>query len=42
MVNIEQPFIYYKMVKIRGRDITVQVDFLSGEYGGTSEKSIFR
>ncbi len=35
--NAEQPFIYYKVVKVQGRDITVQVDFLAGEYGGTGE-----
>ncbi|MGA9193361.1 MAG: hypothetical protein WBZ24_16665 [Anaerolineales bacterium] len=34
----EQPFIFYRVVRVEGRDITVEVDFLAGEYGGTGKR----
>jgi hypothetical protein len=34
----DQPFIFYRMVTIGDRDIRVEVDFLAGEYGGTSKQ----
>lgn len=33
-----QPFIYRRKITIDGNEITVQVDLLSGEYGGTGRK----
>jgi len=33
-----QPFIFHRTVVMGDRSITVQVDFLSGEYGGTGKK----
>jgi hypothetical protein len=33
-----QPFIFLRTVNVNGRDITVHVDFLSGEYGGTTKQ----
>ena len=32
-----QPFIYRRQVNVDGNDITVQIDLLSGEYGGTGK-----
>lgn len=32
-----QPFIFYRTFKIEGQQITVEIDFLAGEYGGTSK-----
>jgi hypothetical protein len=37
-VDEEQPFIFYRNVTIEGQDITVEVDFLAGEYAGTGKK----
>lgn len=37
-VQGDQPFIFYRTLQIEGRAIKVEVDFLSGEYGGTSKK----
>jgi len=37
-VQGEQPFIFYRTLQIDEREITVEVDFLAGEYGGTSKK----
>lgn len=34
-VQGKQPFIFHRTVVMRDREIIVQVDFLSGEYGGT-------
>ena len=34
----EQPFIFYRKVKVGEQEYTVQVDFLAGEYGGTGKK----
>ncbi|MBM4334242.1 MAG: hypothetical protein FJ117_24050 [Deltaproteobacteria bacterium] len=34
----EQPFIFYRTVSVRGKEINVQVDLLAGEYEGTSTK----
>ena len=34
----EQPFIFYRVVRVEGRDVTVEVDFLAGEYGGTGRR----
>ncbi len=34
----DQPFIFYRTLQIDEREITVEVDFLAGEYGGTSKK----
>lgn len=34
----EQPFIYYRRVKIGSNELVVQVDLLAGEYGGTEKK----
>jgi hypothetical protein len=33
-----QPFIYHRTVMVNGRPISVEVDFLAGEYQGTSAK----
>ena len=33
----KQPFIFHRIVNVEGRDITVEVDFLAGEYGGTGK-----
>ena len=33
-----QPFIYRKMVQVRGKGVEVQVDLLAGEYGGTGKR----
>lgn len=33
----DQPFIFRRDVKVNGRDITVQVDLLAGEYAGTGK-----
>ena len=34
----EQPFIFYRTITVgEGRDITVEVDLLAGEYGGTGQ-----
>lgn len=37
-VDRDQPFIYRRTVVIDNKDIIVQVDLLSGEYGGTGKK----
>ena len=36
-VQGKQPFIFYRTVAMGDREIIVQVDFLSGEYGGTGK-----
>jgi hypothetical protein len=37
-VNDQQPFIFYRDITVPGGDtVTIQVDFLSGEYGGTGK-----
>lgn len=33
----KQPFIFFRKVEVDGRAVTVQVDLLSGEYGGTGK-----
>lgn len=33
----EQPFIFHRTVEIEGKEVTVQVDFLAGEYAGTGK-----
>jgi hypothetical protein len=33
----DQPYIFYRTVVVAGREITVQVDLLAGEYGGTGK-----
>ncbi len=33
----EQPFIFFREVSIDGQEITVEVDFLAGEYSGSSK-----
>ncbi len=33
----KQPFIFHRSVKLKGKEIQVQVDLLSGEYEGTSK-----
>jgi hypothetical protein len=33
-----QPFCFHRTVNVNGRDVVVQVDLLSGEYGGTAKK----
>jgi len=34
----QQPFIYYRTIKNEeGRDVTIEIDLLAGEYGGTSK-----
>lgn len=33
----KQPFIFYRKVSIEGQEISVEVDFLSGEYRGTGK-----
>ena len=37
-LDAEQPFIYRRIVVIDDNEITVQVDLLSGEYGGTGRR----
>jgi hypothetical protein len=37
-VQGDQPFIFYRALQIDGQEITVEVDFLAGEYGGTSKR----
>ena len=32
----EQPFMFFRTIRIDGRDIEVQIDFLAGEYAGTT------
>jgi hypothetical protein len=34
----EQPFIFYRTVNVRGKEMNVQVDLLAGEYEGTPKK----
>lgn len=34
-VQGKQPFIFYRKITIDGREVTVEVDLLGGEYGGT-------
>lgn len=34
----KQPFIFHRSVKLKGKEIQVQVDLLSGEYEGTSKR----
>jgi len=34
----DQPFIFYRTLQIDDQEITVEVDFLAGEYGGTSKE----
>jgi len=34
----DQPFIFYRTLQVEDQEITVEVDFLAGEYGGTSKK----
>lgn len=34
----EQPFIFFRTFQVAGQDLKVEVDFLAGEYGGTSKK----
>ena len=36
-VQGKQPFIFHRTVAMGDREIIVQVDFLSGEYGGTGK-----
>jgi hypothetical protein len=36
--RLDQPFVFLRTVTINGREITVHVDLLSGEYGGTLKK----
>ena len=38
LVDKDQPFIYRRPIVMDGKNITVQVDFLSGEYGGTGKE----
>jgi hypothetical protein len=34
----QQPFIYYRTIKNEeGREVTIEIDLLAGEYGGTSK-----
>jgi hypothetical protein len=33
-----QPFIFYRTLLVNNQEITVEVDFLAGEYGGTNKK----
>lgn len=33
----DQPFIFYRILQIEDQEIKVEVDFLAGEYGGTSK-----
>lgn len=33
----DQPFIFFRTINLHGNDITVQVDFLAGEYEGSSK-----
>jgi hypothetical protein len=37
VLDTDQPFIYRRQVTLDGNEITVQVDLLSGEYGGTGK-----
>jgi hypothetical protein len=32
----DQPFVFFRVVNVNGRDITVHLDLLSGEYGGNA------
>ncbi len=34
----EEPFVFLRTVTVNGRDFTVHVDLLSGEYGGNARK----
>lgn len=35
----QQPFIYYRTIRNEeGRDVTIEIDLLAGEYGGTGKK----
>ncbi len=34
----EQPFTFFRTIQIEHREIKIEVDFLSGEYGGTGKK----
>ncbi len=34
----DQPFIFYRNLQVDGQEITIEVDFLAGEYGGTSKR----
>jgi len=34
----DQPFIFYRTLQVESQEIKVEVDFLAGEYGGTSKK----
>lgn len=34
----EQPFIFFRKLKVEGQNITVQVDLLAGEYAGAGKK----
>ena len=38
LVDRDQPFIYWRPIVMDGKNITVQVDLLSGEYGGTGKE----
>lgn len=38
LVDRDQPFIYRRPIVMDGKNITVQVDLLSGEYGGTGKE----
>jgi len=33
--STEQPFIFYRTLTVGEQEVTVKVDFLAGEYGGT-------
>jgi hypothetical protein len=37
-IEQQQPFIFHRKVTVAGRDFNVEVDFLGGEYGGTTPK----
>lgn len=34
----DQPYIFYRTIKVGEQELKVEVDFLAGEYGGTSKK----
>lgn len=38
LVDRDQPFIYRRPIVMDGKNVTVQVDLLSGEYGGTGKE----
>ena len=38
LVDRDQPFIYRRAIVMDGKNVTVQVDLLSGEYGGTGKE----